>query len=231
MKLTELCNKFDQYEIVDTQIQIDRKFYSIHENIFTDGTISTSMSSKGYVRIDSTHDANYLMFIDTQHKIYLCIYKYISETKFKEILRNKSTLRKILDEFNTDKAETENYHIDSDIHIEDDLIDINEFICTECSSEEKMKFTRSKTNPDVLETRCEACRTEYSFVPSKYYKLSSKRLVYFKSETTSRKIDLDEKPKQKNLPPDPDICKLATKVDEIKKNKASTSSTKVSGAK
>ena len=33
--LTELCKLFDRYEIVDTQMQIDKEYYALSENIFT----------------------------------------------------------------------------------------------------------------------------------------------------------------------------------------------------
>ena len=63
-----------------------------------------------------------------------------------------------------------------------------------------MVFTRSKSNPDVLEANCDKCQTEYTFVPSKYYKLASKRIVYFKSEKSSRLVEIKNADGRKMLP-------------------------------
>lgn len=190
MTLTDLCSNFDQYEIVEHQMQIDRSFYSISDIIYTDGELEKNINKTGYIHIRSVKNANYLMFIDMQHKLYLCIYQYIPKTKYKAILRGMHSLREVL----TDHTSTAQVNINH--HIEDDVIDINLFKCTECNSENKLVFTRSKTNPEALETICKDCRTEYVFVPSKYYKLSSKKVIYFKSKESSRIVSIeDNKPK------------------------------------
>ena len=197
MTLVDLCGLFDQYEIVDTQINIDRDFYSISEKIYTDGDeLKTNVTQEAYIHITSVHNANYLMFIDRDHNIYICIYKYIPTTKYKEIVEQLHILRSLSSTFNEyDSGEC-------NICVNDDVIDINEFKCTECHSEEKLKYYRSKTNPEALQAKCDNCKTEYTFVPSKYYKLSSKRIVYFKSEKSSRLIDIQKRDTKHKQPDD-----------------------------
>lgn len=188
MTLEKLCSKFDRAEVVNTQMQLDRVYYASTDTIYSDGNIKTSIRDDGYIRIDSVQDANFVIFVDLENKIYLCIYNYTPENKYKLILQKLRLLKNIINELNgTDLSEnmvteTINNHIDNDV------IDINIFTCTECGSEEKLEYNRSKTNPEALEAKCTKCQTEYTFVPSKYYKLSSKRIIYFKSQESSRDI-------------------------------------------
>lgn len=177
--LEQLCGLFDKYEIVDTQMKIDREYYSSSDVIHTDGDIKTSVNYDGYITIESVVNATYLMFMDLEQKIYLCVYKYVPKTQYKHI---KQELQILKNKIGVDD------NIVSDININDDVVDINTFRCVECDFNDKLIFKRSKSNPEALECKCKMCKTEYTFVPSKYYKLSSKRVIYFKSEESSRQI-------------------------------------------
>lgn len=192
MNLTELCSLFDRYEIVDTQAQIDREYYATLEDIYTDGDYKTNVTRDAYIHITSVQNASYLIFVDLESKIYLCIYKYVPETKYKLIKQKLRFLKTVLKEMNIN-----NDYKDDKIEIikeciDDDVIDINIFTCTECNCEDKLIFYRSKTNPEALCTTCNNCKTEYTFVPSKYYKLSSKRVIYYKSEKSSRLVEIED---------------------------------------
>jgi hypothetical protein len=192
MTLENLCRLFDQYEIVDNQLQIDKDYFSAMENIYTDGESKTNISGEGYIHIAAVKKATYIIYADRKYNICLCIYKYTPETKYKQIIDRLNVLRDIIKDLNTftisDREEPIKNINDEDL----DLIDINTFTCIECNSKDKLSFNRSKDNPDVLETKCETCKTEYTFVPSKFYKLASKRTIYFKSEDTSRQINIKE---------------------------------------
>lgn len=190
MTLTELCSLFDRYEIVETQTQIDRRYYATTETAYSDGKIESTVGNDAYIHINSVHNATYLMFVDIEHKIYLCVYKYIPNSKYKVIRQQLQILKNIINKLNN----IDEYNdIDAlDNHIDDDVIDINTFTCTECDSEERLVFNRSKTNPEAITTKCKTCKTEYVFVPSKYYKLSSKKITYFKSEKSSRQISITQ---------------------------------------
>lgn len=190
MNLANLCRLFDQCEIVDTQIQIDKDYFATIENIYSDGNFKTNVTREGFIHITSVKDANYIMYIDRQYHICACIYKYTLETSYKEIIDRLNGLRDVLDKVKGSDDDEITNSINN--HIDDDVIDINLFICTECDCKEKMEFTRSKTNPDALISVCNMCKTEYTFVPSKYYKLSSKKNIYFKSEKSSRQIKISE---------------------------------------
>lgn len=191
MTVNEVCAYFDRSQIVDTQMEIDREYYSAMGVIFSDGDVKYHMTREAYIHITSVQNATYIIFADREYKTCLCVYKYIPDITCKYIIEDLHILQ--------NKIKKTNEYINDDInenvieeHINDDVIDINTFTCTECDSKEKMVFVRSKTNPDVLETKCNTCKAEYTFVPSKYYKLASKRIIYFKSEDSSRKINITE---------------------------------------
>lgn len=198
MTLNELCSLFDEYEIVDTQIQVDREYYSSSEFIYSDGEVISNINNEGYIHITAAHRANYIMFIGINKRIYICIYKYTSKTEYKEISCKLDKLKKSIGE-TIENYEDIKKEIEESKHKHEDgfneLININEFTCQECNSNEKMVFTRSKTNPDALETKCNKCKTEYTFVPSKYYRISSKKIIYFKSDKSSRQININENKK------------------------------------
>jgi hypothetical protein len=193
MTLTNLCSLFDQYEIVDTEISLDREYYASSEIIYSDGHIESNINSEGYIHITKVIDANYIMFLDQNEACFLCIYKYTPETKYKDVIDSMNKMKRL-----SAKISKEDDDIEQDIKsanniIMDDLVDINEFTCTECKSKDKMKFTRSKKDSDILTCKCQHCSTEYSFAPSKYYRLASKKVVFFKSDKSSRQIYIDTK--------------------------------------
>lgn len=192
MTLTELCALFDKHDIVETQAQIDKEYYATLENIYTDGKYKTNITRDAYVHITSVHDATYLIFVDLENNIYLRIYRYTPDTNYKLIKQKLQFLKKTINRIN--KSDSQDV-VENDIineYVDDDVIDINTFTCTECESKDKLVFRRSKTNPEALKTTCATCRTEYVFVPSKYYKLSSKRTIYYKSEKSSRQIEIED---------------------------------------
>lgn len=190
MTLNEVCACFDQYEIVDTQIEIDREYYAAMQITYSDGEVKSHITREGYIHITSVYNASYIIFVNREYETCLCVYKYIPDIMCKYIIENLHALQAVMNKSNINTY-NENVIIDND-HILNDVIDINTFTCTECDSKEKMIFTRSKTNIEALESKCKYCKTEYVFVPSKYYKLSSKRVIYFKSEESSRQIEIAE---------------------------------------
>ena len=191
MTVNEVCAYFDRYEIVDTQIEIDREYYSAmgESSIYTDGEFKCNVNRDGYIHITSVQNASYIIFVDREYKTCLCIYKHIPDITCKYIIENLHLLQNKINTYMI-KDSNEEIPIIENHNIESDIIDINAFTCTECDCKKKLNFIRSKDNIDVLKTKCDNCKTEYEFVPSKYYKLSSKRVVYFKSEETSRNITI-----------------------------------------
>ena len=201
MTVNEVCNYFDLSEIVDTKLDIDREYYSATGNIYSDGDVKYHMTREAYIHITSVHDASYIIFADRDYNTCLCVYKYIPDITCKYILENLNLLKNTIKKSDIHHHdEDESKYIDS--HVNDDVVDINTFTCTECESKDQMIFTRSVNNPEALEAKCNTCKTEYVFTPSKYYKLASKRIIYFKSEDSSRqiKINNNNKPVDKNKP-------------------------------
>ena len=185
MTLQEICSQFDIYEIVDTLAELeDRDYYTSYDKIFIDGAYDISPNKEGFIHIHNVKDASYIIIIDKYKKTYIRVYKYIAESKFKPTYDACKLLRDILNnEEYIEKKEN------NDILKTSDIIDINNFRCTECGNNEFIFFRSSRT-VDALETKCSRCKTEYELMPSKYYKISSKRVIYFKSEDVSRDVDI-----------------------------------------
>ena len=184
MTLEQVCSKFDRSHIVDTKPEIDREYYSATEITYSDGEVTCNITGQGDIHITSVHNANYFIFLDREYKTCLCIYKYAPTITYKYIIDNLHALKAEIDKID-DIMPCEECEND----IDHTLIDINNFCC-ECGSKQKLVFTRSKTNYEALEVKCNECKSEYVFVPSKYYKLASKKVVYFKDEESSRKINI-----------------------------------------
>lgn len=185
--IEKACLKSDTYDIVDAKYILDRKYLSISDHIFTDGELNYDVNEDGYITIKEVKNANYILFIDQNKEIHLGIYKFIPENKINEIMYEIDLLTYL----NIEKNNNEDTEVTDQVNINDDaIININKFLCTECYSNDKMVFTRSKSNPEILCTKCKNCLTEYNFVPSKYYKMSSKKIIY-KKENTSRFIEIE----------------------------------------
>ena len=192
MSIVDLCNLFDRSEIVDTQLELDREYYSSSDSIFTDGDYKTSIDdANGYIHITSVQNATYLIFIDVENKIYLCVYKYLPTNKYKFIKQKLQLLKNTINQYNNSNTTPVEPSTNTQYNT-GDIIDINTFKCTECNSTAKLCFRRVEGNPDALTTKCSICKTEYVFMPSKYYKLSSKRIIYHKTEDTSRNININK---------------------------------------
>lgn len=188
MNLTDLCSLCGQYEIVDTKSQLDKDYYSYSNIIYSDGHVKSHINSEGYIHITNVENADYIMFIGIDYSIYLGIYHRTPDTKYKEIIDNLNKLKKISSEILESKVDN-----DKDTLQNTDLVDINTFTCIQCGSNKPMKFTRNRNNnPDALHCKCDNCKSEYTLVPSKFYRISSKKIVYFKSDE-SRNIQINEK--------------------------------------
>lgn len=194
MTIDELCKlEFEQYEIVDSKVDIDKEYWSSSDMIFTDGEIKSNINREGYIHITSVKDANYVMFADRDNIPYICVYKYIYDNMFKEIIDKANILKERI--LKISGVETSAEDTKPDDKPISDLVDINNFRCTECGYDGKFSYKRTESNIDALETKCPKCNAIFTFVPSKYYKLASKKVVFFKTDQSSRNIDLEEQQK------------------------------------
>ena len=162
--INDVCELFDLYEIVDAQMQIDRDYYASTDAIYTDGKYEYNVTRDAYIHITSVKNATFIMFLNMENEIYLCIYKYIPEEMFKIIKQKLQFLKNKISEidYTTARISGNNESNDNNIiddFIDDSVIDINSFTCTECGSKEKLIFIRSKNNPEVLITKCNTCKT------------------------------------------------------------------------
>ena len=137
MTLQEICSQFDIYEIVDTLAELeDRDYYTSYDKIFIDGAYDISPNKEGFIHIHNVKDASYIIIIDKYKKTYIRVYKYIAESKFKPIYDACKLLRDIINnEEYIEKKEN------NDILKTSDIVDINNFRCTECGNNEFIFFT------------------------------------------------------------------------------------------
>lgn len=186
MTVNEVCKHFDRSQIVDKLLDVDREYFASTDAIYSNGDVKYHVNSDGCIHITSAQNASYIIFLDREDNTCLCVYKHIPEITCKYIMENLTLLKEAINR----NDDSDFYDDTKNEFISSDLIDINTFSCTECSSKEKLTFKRSKGNPDILETKCDKCKTEYTFTPSKYYKLASKKIIYFTSEDSSRLINI-----------------------------------------
>jgi len=194
MILDNVCKLFDVYEVTDVKNNIGgREYLSLLESVYSDGSVEKSVGSDGYIHIKSVKDAEYILFVDVNHMFYLNIYKYTHEMKYKEIINNLNALKETYEALPGDNKPAINRDVclatDKDVNMAG-LVDINAFKCQVCDSADMMDFKRVNGNPDALMCKCKVCHSEYTFVPSRYYRMSSKKIVYSKSNNLSRDVQI-----------------------------------------
>jgi ribosomal protein L37AE/L43A len=194
MTLTNLCTLFDSYNIVDKQTQVSNTFYASSEFIHSDGLVHSHIEKHGYIEITNVENAYYIMFVDQNGDLFLNIYKYTPETMYKEIIDNMNKIRAATgihrhvdtslsnDVYNDDDTSdddgngtAEKEDIDLPASVRSKYVDLNTFTCPECK--EKISYHKIKDSDVVIGT-CKKCNTEYTLVPSKYYVLRAKKIIY-----------------------------------------------------
>lgn len=202
MTLTNVCQLSDIYYIADHQIELNQRYVSLSDRIYTDGKASHHVDKEGYIIIESIIDANYLVFIDKNGDVCLWVYKYIPDTMYKTIIDHLNLLRTQTgigkhavishDDENNDpmKSSSEGipaaypnkqYKQNKDYKRENDeylkqapaeIVDVNNFICTECG---ELIDRNVSLNSDLsIICTCNNCGTRFTLVPSKYYIIKSK---------------------------------------------------------
>lgn len=168
MRINDLCSFSDQYYIAECKEELNKKYVSSSEVIYTDGTNTRRIDEDGYIHIENV-DAEYIIFIDRDDKVYLGIYKYIQDSKHKEIIDELKMIR--LQNKNMSSAKNQSTN---NIAL-DDIIDINNMVCTECGSKDLSKFS-TNTSTGEIECTCKVCKTKFKLVPSKYFVIKSKTI-------------------------------------------------------
>ena len=178
MELADICAMVDAYYIAENKLELDQSALSSTEHIYSDGTYDQTITKEGYVKIFNIKNANYLIFIDSKHQLYLSVYKYIFNTKFKKINDDIEELKELLnkDELLSDKSSNTNPNI------LDGLVDINNMICEECGSNDIKEFYHYEDN--LIKCVCNNCGTEYILEPSKYYIIKSKKVINTSNQNT-----------------------------------------------
>jgi hypothetical protein len=174
MTIENLCVLFDGNTVVDKKNQLDNEYIASSNIIYSDGKFSTKIDSSGYIHINNISDTtNYLIYIDQNGDIFLVIYKYIAETKFKEIIDKLNSIR---DQTGMRKHSLLNRTEDG-MALDDmaDLKDINDLHCESCN--DKMEIVKIYKNGDMIAI-CNKCNIKYALKPSKYYVLAAKTKIY-----------------------------------------------------
>lgn len=198
MTLTNVCMLFDSYTVVEKQSQVSNTFFASSEHIFSDGVYHSHIEKHGYIQITDVENATYIMFVDQSGNIFLNIYKYTQETKYKEIIDNLNTLRELTgihhhtyatedDYLDEEDSDAEKEDVDLPSALRSKYIDLNTFVCLDCST--KIRY-RKLQNTDAVIGVCTKCNTEYTLVPSKYYVLKAKKITY-KNTTGSRRVKFE----------------------------------------
>lgn len=166
MKLQDICALVDQYYVAEYKAELNKTYIASSDTIITDGTNTSNIDEEGYINIKDV-DAEYIIFVDKHSKIYLGVYRYIKDNKFKEILDGINTLRShigsvLLKPTNGTPA--------------DGLININDMTCTECGLKDFSKFSVNSSTIEI-ECVCKNCKTKFKLVPSKYFVIKSKTIL------------------------------------------------------
>jgi len=172
MTLDNICTLFDSYYIAEKRSELNTKYIASSELIYSDGQFNHRINSDGYITIDNVKDAEYIIFIDQNGDVFIAIYKYIYDLKFKDIITNVNKIRSstgMRKHSIVSHEDTPNKIIPSG-----NVIDVNNFKCSVCNND--LEFSKLK-NATVLAV-CKKCNVEYALVPSKYYILKAKKQIY-----------------------------------------------------
>ena len=194
MNLSNLCSLADAYYVAEDRSELNQKFIDSSEIIYSDGTNSHHIDNDGYIDINNIKDADYIVFLDQNANVFLGIYKYILEPKYKEVIDALNRLRSQtgMHKHNRtpDKEKIYEYHgYDTgpkpvkpvEPKREDDkilkkapadLVNINDMTCSECGSKDFIQPFRYDKEWNIS-CQCAKCSTVYKLIPSKYYVIKS----------------------------------------------------------
>ena len=181
MTLQNICDLFDSYYIADKQDELLTNYTSSSSMIFTDGTYDDYVGSDGNIHISNlSTGSTYICFKDEYNKIFISIYKYIYDGKFKDIISALNKLRETtgIKRIGSDDLE--------DHFTPNKLIDINTFKCPDCNS--NMIWAKASKTSDTIVAYCNKCDMEYALVPSRYYIIKAKKKLYSDNSNSRNKI-------------------------------------------
>ena len=176
----------DSYYIANHKFEFEAvEYITSYDMIITNGTYNKEIDQKtGYLTIKNLRDADYIIYLDTEGKIVLSIYKHIPENLIKNVQDGIKLLWKHIDEHQIleDIKETVESKIKDNktpeentsgaITLEDGLVDLNELHCTICGSTEFNDLVLCDDNR-TIEAQCKHCYTIFRMIPSRYYVLHS----------------------------------------------------------
>lgn len=181
MALQNICDLFDSYFIADKQDKLNIDYLASSTQIYSDGEFDQHVGSDENVHISNLNGASYIMFLDQNKNIFIAIYRYIYDGKYKEIVDQLNKLRKFTGINKHEKSEKVS------VENKNDIVDINTFKCPDCDSD--MIWSKPYKDSDTIVSMCKKCNIEYALIPSKYYVIKAKKRLY-KSNNNFRNINL-----------------------------------------
>lgn len=157
--------------ILDKKDKFNIKYVASSDIICTDGEYTSRIDSDGYIKIENLKNNNYLIFIDGDGDIVLVIYKYIIETKYKEVIDNLNMIRDKTGMHKHPNSSPKYRNIN--IELSDTLIDITDFQCDSCGGKMTLE---DKQNYKIA--RCAKCNIKYALRPSKYYNIAARTKIF-----------------------------------------------------
>lgn len=200
MNLNELLKQPDTYYIAATRAKISESEYlSQSELIYSDADFKHHIRSDGYIKITNINlKVNYIVFLDSNGNIFLAIYKFIPEEKYKEVCDAICSLRKQLGvyahnpeplpdaETVSTTQEIKGNNVSSVLSKEEDgmeradesltislngIYDMNNFSCPDCHSQD---VDDVKISGWEVIKQCNSCGTQFNMVPSRFYIIKSR---------------------------------------------------------
>lgn len=192
MTLLNLCSLADSYYIAELKGELNQDYFSSSDLIYSDGTFDHHINKDGYIKITNLQGANYILFMDQSGNIFLSIYKYTSEPKYKEIIDNMNHIRDqtgmykhsesifnniAAPKINIPKDKVEVPREEDEVLklANDELVNINNLSCSVCGSTNFVE-PFELDHEGTIRCQCNQCRTIYELMPSKYYLVKSKTI-------------------------------------------------------
>ena len=190
MNLINLCAMADSYYIAEHKAEINQNYLSSSELIYTDGECEHHINRDGYIEISNITNANYIVFMDQAGNVFLSIYKYILDVKYKDVLDALNQLRAQTGMYkhnanyevpknNLDVNPNKIEPLREDDEIlklgPDELVNVNSMKCSICGSTDFIEPFKYDYNWNI-KCQCKKCNTIYTLIPSKYYLVKSKKL-------------------------------------------------------
>ena len=203
MNLSEVIDLTDAYYIAEHKAELNMKYKSVSNIIFTDGSYKHHVDKHAFIIIENLIDANYIVLVDDHDRVFLGVYKHCSQALYRDIVDSIYDIREQLGINKKDTEQQEEKLKDPSISEEDTplidvkhhkhegldnpddgLISLSDLKCDHCGSTEFDEGTIA-TDVFALRYKCKQCGTVFTLVPVKYSIYSKTIIVNKENEPYS----------------------------------------------